>query len=128
MKILDANILLRFLLKDNEELSKKAKSILQKAVKGEEEYFIPQCVIAEVVFVLQKTYGVPRDKISSKIYSLTCMKGLHIQDVEYIRTALSIYSSTNLSFIDSLICAMAKELKVEIASFDKDLLKKCKKQ
>ena len=128
MKVLDANVILRFLVRDNEELFKKAENILKKAEEGKEEYFVPQSVIAEVVYVLQKVYKVPRNEINFAIQSLICMKGLIIQDIETIKIALLIYSSTNLNFIDSLICAMAKKLNVEIASFDKDLLKKCKKQ
>ncbi|QSQ10284.1 hypothetical protein H0A61_02685 [Koleobacter methoxysyntrophicus] len=49
MKIVDANIVLRYLLDDAEELSEKAAEILEN-----NEVFLPNEVIAEVVYVLEK--------------------------------------------------------------------------
>lgn len=57
--IIDANIILRSILSDNEQLSKQAKSIIEN-----NECFAPNEVIAEVVFVLQKVYEVPREEIA----------------------------------------------------------------
>ncbi len=55
MKIADANIVLRYLLNDKEGLVEKATDILEK-----KEVFIPNEVIAEVVYVLEKVYNVRR--------------------------------------------------------------------
>lgn len=50
--IIDANIILRWLLQDNYELAEKAKSFIDN-----NDCFAPTEVIAEVVFVLVKVYG-----------------------------------------------------------------------
>ncbi len=49
MKITDANIILRYLLNDNEELSDKAAIIIEN-----NEVFLPNEVIAEIVYVLKR--------------------------------------------------------------------------
>ncbi len=51
MKVVDANIILRYLLEDHPEMSIQAADILEK-----EEIFVPTEVIAEVVYVLEKVY------------------------------------------------------------------------
>jgi len=50
--ILDANVILRYLLTNNEELYRKAEEIFNKALLGEFRLFIPTFVFAEVVYVL----------------------------------------------------------------------------
>ncbi|TZE80838.1 type II toxin-antitoxin system VapC family toxin, partial [Calorimonas adulescens] len=48
MQIVDANIVLRYLLNDTEVLSEKAAQILEN-----NEVFVPNEVIAEIVYVLE---------------------------------------------------------------------------
>ncbi|WP_017295285.1 hypothetical protein [Geminocystis herdmanii] len=55
MAIADANIILRYLLNDHEELSTKAEKILEN-----NRIILLLPVACEVVFVLQKVYEVER--------------------------------------------------------------------
>lgn len=50
MEITDANIILRYLLKDNADFFLKARNIIEK-----NKIFIPVEVCAEVVYVLEKS-------------------------------------------------------------------------
>jgi hypothetical protein len=54
MEIIDANIVLRYLLNDHETLSKKSAKILEN-----KSVHFPFEVCAEVVYVLEKVYNVP---------------------------------------------------------------------
>lgn len=63
MEITDANIILRYLLKDNADFFLKARNIIEK-----NKIFIPVEVCAEVVYVLEKVYKIPRVKILNKKY------------------------------------------------------------
>ena len=60
MKIADANIILRYLLDDDEELSAKAAEIIEQ-----NELTIPNEVFAEIVYVLEKVYKIEREEISN---------------------------------------------------------------
>ena len=51
MKIVDANIVLRYLLNDSDDLSGQAAEILENNM-----IFLPNEVIAEIVYVLEKVY------------------------------------------------------------------------
>jgi len=67
MEVVDANVIIRYLMADVDELYSQAEKIFMEAIKGERKLFIPQSVIAEVIFVLSKVYKVPRKEIVSAI-------------------------------------------------------------
>lgn len=58
--ILDANAVLRFLLKDNEEQFQQVKSVTQKG-----NCYVTLEVLAEVCYVLEGLYQVRREDIVS---------------------------------------------------------------
>ena len=62
MKILDANMILRFLLKDDE----KSAVIVRDIIKSESVMVLPE-IIAEVVYVMTRVYKYERIKTSSGI-------------------------------------------------------------
>lgn len=64
MKIADANVILRYLLNDNEELSDKAVKIIE-----DNEVLLPNEVIAEVVYVLDKVYNVKMMRFVTRYWS-----------------------------------------------------------
>ena len=65
MAIADANIILRYILNDHEELSAKAAEIIENNLAT-----LPIEVACEIVFVLQKVYQVERDKIQRVLSEL----------------------------------------------------------
>mgnify|MGYP000213125240 CR=1 FL=1 len=58
MVVLDANVILRYLLNDNEAMAREAESIIKTEVT-----MVPIEVIAEVVYVLKGVYSVDGNKI-----------------------------------------------------------------
>lgn len=64
MKIVDANVVLRYLLNDIEDQAIIATNYLEQ-----QKVDIPTEVIAEIVYVLEKVYKINRKKISSKLGS-----------------------------------------------------------
>jgi len=120
--IVDANIILRYLLKDHEELYKKAEEIFNDALMGKRKLLILQPVIAEVVYVLQKLYKVERKEISEVLRELLKFKTIKVNDKEVIIQALEIFAKKNLDFVDCILCAYSGKYSVE--TFDKGL-KKC---
>ena len=75
MIIVDTNIILRYLLQDSEELSKKAIEIIDN-----NEIFIPTEVIIEASYVLKKVYNVEKDKIYEAIKLLVDMEDMKFQN------------------------------------------------
>ena len=68
MTRIDANVILRFLLADNEEMFKISKEIMH------ENIYISNEVLAEVIYVLEKFYKFKRGIIFDKLYKLIGLK------------------------------------------------------
>lgn len=112
--IIDANIILRCLLKDNYELAEKAKSFIDN-----NDCFAPTEVIAEVVFVLLKVYNVPRIEIAALITA--SFDYFEVQNELLLEKALEYFGSTNLDFVDCLLAAYHSVENEKIATLDKKL-------
>ena len=117
MTLLDANIILRYLLRDNEEMFDEAVEIIENR-----ECLILGEVLAEVVYVLNGYYNVPRDAVSQTLATLLDQPNLHCNDRRevYLR-ALRIFAENSLDYVDCLLCAFGE--KMPVATFDKKLLK-----
>ena len=63
MVILDANIILRYLLNDNEQMADEAEKIIK-----ENAALVTIEIIAEVVYVLKRVYSIERDIIKSSLF------------------------------------------------------------
>jgi predicted nucleic-acid-binding protein len=115
MTRIDANVILRFLLADNEEMFKISKEIMH------ENIYISNEVSAEVIYVLEKFYKFKRGIIFDKLYKLIGLKNIFNYDKQFLLKALEIYGTSNLDFVDCLLCAFSEI--DDIVTFDKKLLK-----
>ena len=120
MEIVDANIILRYLLNDHETLSIKSKKIIE-----EKTIYIPFEVCAEVVYVLEKVYAVPRKQIEHAFILLISYPNITTNNNQVIKQALEIFQKENIDFVDSLLVAYNRVEAFTIHSFDKKLNKLC---
>ncbi|MGB9879182.1 MAG: type II toxin-antitoxin system VapC family toxin, partial [Anaerolineae bacterium] len=60
LPVLDANILLRFLTNDVPELADRCTELLRRLEAGTEQAFLPDLVLADVVWTLEKFYQQPK--------------------------------------------------------------------
>lgn len=116
MKIVDANIVLRYLLNDTEDLSEKATELLEN-----NEVLVPNEVIAEIVYVLEKVYKIENGEISNALMELFEYGNIQVSDIEIVNEALRAYSERKLDFVDLLLYAYHKIRKHEIYTFDQKL-------
>ena len=123
--IVDANVILRYLLRDNEKFYKEAEALFNDAFLGKKKILIMHSVIAEVVYVLLKLYKVSKKKIAEVLTELMKIKGIKVQDKEILFRAFKIFDNKNLDFVDCILCAYSE--KYQIVSFDKKL-NKCIKE
>jgi len=119
--VVDANVILRYLLEDNELFFEKSKILFDKALKGEIEIIVKQIILAEVVYVLEKVYKVSKEEISEVLIEFLLSKGIKIENKEISIKALNIYKNKNIDFSDAILCAMSD--KFQIKTFDKKLNK-----
>jgi predicted nucleic acid-binding protein len=120
-KLLDANVILRYLLKDEEALFAKASAVLEKAKTGDEKVIILESVLTECVYVLERIYRVDRSTIAAQLRGLFYYKGVVNPDKKDLVDALVIFGQTNLSIVDCILCAKSKNHEMPLLTFDKDL-------
>ena len=122
ISLIDANVILRYLLRDNEDLYAKAEEVFNDVMEGKAKILILESVIAEVVYVLQRIYNVSRKEISEILKELIELRGVKVSNRGQMLKALEIFSEKKLDFVDCILCAYGNENKV--ITFDKGL-KKC---
>ena len=112
-KLVDANVILRHLLRDVEEQAAQARIIIAGGA------FTTTEVLAEVVYVLQGVYKVPRGRIAE---ALTARLGEVLTDhADVMEKALAIYAARSLDFVDCVLIARALILGDDVFTFDKKL-------
>jgi len=124
--VLDTNIIIRFLTKDNEELFKKSKETLSSIEAGSVKAKLIESVFAEIVFVLDKVYKVEREKIAALLETIISMNGLDQTNTLLYRQALAYYAGSKIDIVDSLLLAYQKNHDYDIFSFDRDVTRKIK--
>lgn len=119
MSIVDANVILRYILDDHAELSPKAAEILEH----EQTVTLTLEVACEVVYVLQKVYAVDREDIQQKLSNLLHEELVVMANSSVFLAALEYYSTTTLDFVDTLLWAYHTVEQQEIYTFDDKLNK-----
>ncbi len=118
MEIIDANYILRYLLKDIEEQHQQSAIIIENKT-----IHIPGEIIAEVVYVLQKVYNIPNKDITTSLLTLIEYPNINIPEQEIIITALKLLTINKLDYADNLLLAYRKNKGVLVHTFDKKLIK-----
>jgi predicted nucleic-acid-binding protein len=114
MKILDANVLLRFILQDNVAHANFAEEqILQN------NFLMPIEVISEIVYVLNKVYSIDKKTIGQLINDILHLQNAIIPHKQVVEFALHVYAQTKLDFVDCILVGYAKTEGHKIISFDK---------
>lgn len=116
MIMLDTNMILRYLLNDNESMSETAKKYLRVG-----DVWITLEVAAELVYVLNGVYKLERQEITEKIIQF--LELTECRDIEVLQLALHTYAIQNLDFVDCILYAYNEVKGIEIATFDKKLLR-----
>ena len=118
MKVVDANVVLRYLLADVPTLFTRSEQILEN-----EAVYLPFEVLAEVVYVLDKVYAVSRGEISASLTELLKYPTVSTYNTEVAIRGLETYSDSSFDIVDSLLCGYSSVEGAEVVSFDKQLNK-----
>ena len=117
-KLIDANVILRYLLNDNQEMAQQAKAVIEGGA-----YTKPE-IIAEVVYVLKGVYHATRSDIRTFIKEM--LKSVYCVESDKISYAVDVYADTTLDFVDCLLVAYHAIGKEDVFTFDKKLASRLK--
>lgn len=116
MVMLDANIILRYLLNDDEQMAAEAEMVIKNVpVQVNIEIF------AEVVYVLKGVYHIDRAEIGQCL--LGFLSEVRTPEPEVLKLGIETYAKQNLDFQDCILYAYHKVKEYEIKTFDKKLSK-----
>jgi len=120
--LIDTNVILRYLLDDHKAHSLKAGAFMAKIFEGTKKAEIPDVVIVECIYVMEKYYKIPRSEISAKLSGILNFSGIVNYDRSEILEAFLKYGSTSIDIVDCILAAHSSPEKVVI-SFDNDMKK-----
>lgn len=116
-KILDANIIIRYLVEDD----KKKVDAIESLLQSEETLTLTDVTISEIIWVLSSYYQETKDEIAKKITVLVHLPSIK-SNKNLILKALEIYQKNNIDWIDGYLAAYAIENNIKgIYSYDHDL-------
>ena len=119
--VVDSNVILRYLLADNQEQHESARRLFDRAMAGQVAISVPDAVAAECAYVLLKVYRVPRPEISRSLQSLLSMRGVAASSGMATLQALRTFGQGRIDFVDALVLAVAEANGWEAFSFDHDV-------
>ena len=121
--LLDTNVLLRFLLADDEKQLPAVKRLFQHATEGRCVLVLGDVALAEAVWVLSSFYKLDRKPIAESLAKIITKPGIHCPNVDTLLDALARYQDTNCDFFDCYLASQAAAEGDGIASFDQDFRK-----
>ena len=120
MKAVDTNVLIRFLVKDDEQQAETIYRIFKQAESDKESLFVPLLVVLETIWVLESVYTIPRQEILDSINELLLMPILEFEAQSAVLSFVSSALETNIDLSDILIAHSARFSGCEcVLTFDK---------
>ena len=124
MKLLDTNIFLRYLVRDDPVKARATRALFQRIRRGAEVGATSEAVVAEIVYVLSspRWYRFTHAEIRARLRPLIALRGVRMSHKRTVLQALNVYAAHPfLDFEDALTVAHSKRLGItEILSYDSD--------
>ena len=107
MIALDTNVLVRYLVRDDKQQAEAARALLD-SLTAESPGYICREVTVELVWVLERAYDFPRDRIATILEELVATEGLVIEEADDVARAAFRYRAAGTGFSDLMILAAAE--------------------
>jgi predicted nucleic-acid-binding protein len=121
MIAVDTNVVVRFLVRDDEAQAQKARALLENRV------FLAATVLMESEWVLRNSYSFSRGSIANAFDGLCGLASIVLDQPELVRRAINAYR-TGLDFADALHVLRAEAAQVErFLTYDAALSKRSRK-
>lgn len=116
---IDTNVLVRFLIRDDQAQFEKARKLIKRELAAGRRVFVSQLVLLETEWVLRSRYGLPKNQIIEAISGLLDASDVQFEEEAAIEEALFVWKDTSADFADCLIGAQNRRLGCRAtASFD----------
>ena len=124
MRFVDANVIVRYLTRDDEKKAEAVYHLLQRVKTGSEQITTTEAILTEIVYVLSspRLYGLEPGEIRARLVPVLKLRGLKLPYKQTYLNALDLYvTHPFLDFEDALALAQMDRLKIEeILTYDWD--------
>lgn len=102
---IDTNVLIRFLVRDDEGQYEKARKLIRREVVAGRRVFVSQLVLLETEWVLRSRYALPKTEIMGVFSGLLNATDVQFEDEPAVEEALFVWKDHTAGFADCLIAA-----------------------
>lgn len=121
---LDTNVLVRFLVRDDEEQFERAQKLIRREAQSGSPALVSHLVLLETEWVLRSRYKLGKTEILGAFSDLMSAVDVSFEDEPAIEEALFTWKNSSAQFADCLIGARYGSLACSAtATFDTDALK-----
>lgn len=121
---LDTNVLVRFLVQDDQAQAARAQEVIAAAVEAGERLYLNRIVLCELVWVLAGAYEEPKVEIAGTLERLLRAEQIEVERRDEVRRALDRYRSGRGDYADYLIGeGNQRDGCLHTVTFDRDLSK-----
>ena len=106
----DTNVLVRFLVADDERQFEKARRLIKHEATAGDPVLISQLVLLECEWVLRSRYGLAKDEILGVFSGLLDSIEVRVEDETHVEEALYVWKDSGAEFADCLIGAKYRAL------------------
>jgi predicted nucleic-acid-binding protein len=107
MAALDTNILVRFLVRDDETQIASVQKRIRSALSAGETLFVPITVALELKWVLRSNFKYSKDDVTHTLSSLLATSELSFESESAFEVGLALYKKGNADFSDCIHTALA---------------------
>jgi len=104
------NVVMRLLVSDDAEQTRRARKLIERALGREEPVLISLLVLIESEWVLRSSYGFKRDAVLGMFRALLEARELSFEDEPAVEEALFHWKDSACGFADCLITAHNRQL------------------
>jgi len=121
---LDTNILVRYIAQDDPAQSAKAAALIERRLTAENPGFISLVAMAEIVWVLDRAYGLDDQEIAAVVERILQIDVLVVESEQEVFAAMIALKEGAGLFADALIGALgAKAGCAHTLTFDRKALR-----
>jgi predicted nucleic-acid-binding protein len=124
LKAIDTNVLVRFLVRDDQQQADIVYNLFKKTENQKDRLFLPGLVLLETIWVLESVYEIKRHEIIDAVDVLLSMPVLAFQSQPAVRRFISLAKKSNTDLPDLLIATAAEAEGCEkVLTFDRQAAK-----
>jgi predicted nucleic-acid-binding protein len=100
---LDTNVLIRFLVRDDEAQAARARRLVEKCAQSGDPCLVSNPVLCELEWVLESVYGASRSEVAAAVEGLLSTPPFQVEDADLTQQALRAYTKGKADFSDCLL-------------------------